>query len=215
MSYDPSDFQSSTPPFKIAIKTANNSYSLVEGAESIELTSTLKLKNCLYVPSLSQKLLSVSHVTKEVNCVVLMHPGFCLLQDIRTGKIIGRGTEHNGLYYVDEVVQPGTAMLAHGTVDRQLWLWHRRLGHPSLGYLKSLFPQFSKYNKPFSCETCILAKSHRKTFLPSNTVVDKPFSLIHSDVWGPVSHTSKAGFSYFLLFVDDCTRMNWIFFLFK
>ena len=167
MSYDPLDFHTHTKPKKNLIQTANGGYSLVEGAGSIELNPALKLKNCLYVPSLSQKLLSVSHVTKELNCVVLMHPHFCLLQDIRTGKIIGRGTERDGLYYVDEVVQPGTAMLAHGTVDRKLWLWHRRLGHPSLEYLKKLFPQFSEYNNQFSCETCILAKVIGKHFILS------------------------------------------------
>ena len=58
-------------------------------------------------------------------------------------------------------------------------------------------------------------KSHRKTFHSFNTVVDAPFSLVHSDVWGPAPHNSRNGFSYFLLFVDDCTRMSWVFFLKK
>nr|GEY43252.1 putative ribonuclease H-like domain-containing protein [Tanacetum cinerariifolium] len=47
------------------------------------------------------------------------------LYDIQTGKIIGRGTERQGLYYVDEVVtQQGTVMLAHGSTSREAWLWH-------------------------------------------------------------------------------------------
>nr|GEY22847.1 putative ribonuclease H-like domain-containing protein [Tanacetum cinerariifolium] len=46
--------------------------------------------------------------------------------DIRTGWIIRRGTEKHGLYYVDEVTQSGTVMLAHGTTERGAWLWHRR-----------------------------------------------------------------------------------------
>nr|GEZ01286.1 putative Gag-polypeptide of LTR copia-type [Tanacetum cinerariifolium] len=52
--------------------------------------------------------------------------------DIRTGWIIRRVTERDGLYYVDEVVQSGTVMLAHETTEREAWLWHRRLGHPSV-----------------------------------------------------------------------------------
>ncbi|KAJ0481446.1 putative RNA-directed DNA polymerase [Helianthus annuus] len=107
------------------------------------------------------------------------------LYDIRTGVIIGRGTERQGLYYVDEVAHQGTVMLAHGTDNRDAWLWHRRLGHPSHGYSHLLFPKLFPSNGKIDCETCLRAKSHRHPFKPSNTKVASPFSLIHSDVWGP------------------------------
>ena len=114
-----------------------------------------------------------------------MYPTFCLLQDIQTGNIIGRGTEHDGLYYVDVVARHGTVALAHGMLEREAWLWHCRLGHPSVGYLKLLFPKVFKDSNNFSCETCLLAKSHRQIFRPNNTRSDTVFSLVHSDVWGP------------------------------
>ncbi|KAJ0625451.1 putative RNA-directed DNA polymerase [Helianthus annuus] len=130
-----------------------------------------------------------------------------------TGTIIGRGTERQGLYYVDEVAQQGTVMLAHGTTNREAWLWHRRLGHPSSGYLHLLFPKLFSPRDKINCETCFLAKSHRQPFKPNNTRVNVPFSLIHSDVWGPSPITGGQGFRYFLLFIDDCTRMTWVYFL--
>ena len=117
MSYDLTDFHVFTEPRKSSIQMANGDLALVKSAGSINFSSNLKLTNCLYIPNLSHKLLSISHVTKELNCVVLMHPTFCILQDIRTGKIIGRGTERDGLYYVDEVDLQGSAMLAHGTIE--------------------------------------------------------------------------------------------------
>nr|GFB02979.1 putative ribonuclease H-like domain-containing protein [Tanacetum cinerariifolium] len=64
------------------------------------------------------------------------------------GRIIRRGIERDGLYYVDEVVQSGTVMLAYGTTEREAWLWHRRLGHPSVSYLHTLFPDLFPLNKP-------------------------------------------------------------------
>ncbi|KAG8649481.1 hypothetical protein MANES_08G099122v8, partial [Manihot esculenta] len=51
--------------------------------------------------------------------------------DIHTGTVLGRGTEKDGLYYVEEVSSTGSAHLAQGSSTRQLWLWHRRYGHPS------------------------------------------------------------------------------------
>ena len=121
--------------------------------------------------------------------MVLIFSTFCLLQDILTKEIIGCGTEHGSLYYVDKVSQKGHAMLAHGTVTRQLWLWHRCLGHPSFGYLKILFPSlFTSNTEPIKCETCIRAKNHRVTFPLKNNKVNFVFSLVHSDVWGLTSN---------------------------
>ncbi|XP_071740340.1 uncharacterized protein [Rutidosis leptorrhynchoides] len=190
VTFEKSDFYSESKPRVNKIQTANGGVVQVEGGGKIEITPTMKLSNCLYIPTLSHKLLSVSHVTKELNCSVLLHPTFCILQDIRTGVIIGRGTERGGLYYVDEVTQQGTVTLAHGTPTREAWLWHRRLGHPSAGYLHVLFPSLFPSNVNLKCETCILAKSHRSTFKPSNTRKEVPFALVHSDVWGPAPSLS-------------------------
>ena len=56
-------------------------------------------------------------------------------------------------------------MLTRGSVDHQLWMWHRRLGHPSLAYLKFLFPSLSHSIMSLNCETCVLAKIHTRICL--------------------------------------------------
>ena len=113
VTYDKNDFVSFTVPRKNFVQTASGELASVKEAGTIELTPTLKLSNCLFVPSLSHKLLSISHVSKELNCVILMYPTFCILQDIMSGMIIGRGTERQGLYYVDEVSPKGTVFMSH------------------------------------------------------------------------------------------------------
>ncbi|KAL6322495.1 hypothetical protein AAG906_009794 [Vitis piasezkii] len=47
-------------------------------------------------------------------------------------EIIGRGTKREGLYYMDDFSY-GRAnnMYSAGVKERQIWLWHNRLGHPS------------------------------------------------------------------------------------
>ena len=57
------------------------------------LSPSLTLSSTLLVPSLSHKLLSINQVTTDLNCIVLIYPTFCLLQDILTKEIIGRGTK--------------------------------------------------------------------------------------------------------------------------
>ena len=137
----------------------------------------------------------------------------CTVQDAQTGAIIGRGTERGGLYYVDEAGHEGHTLLARGCPYHQLRIWLKRLGHPSVGYLKLIFPSLHSCNNFLNCESCVLAKSHKHSYSPSLSRTHKPFVLLHSDVWGPAPVFNSHSFSYFVLFVDDCTRMSWLYFL--
>ncbi|KAB2622537.1 hypothetical protein D8674_024719 [Pyrus ussuriensis x Pyrus communis] len=87
-----------------------------------------------------------------------MFPTFCLLQDIQTRAIIGRGTKRRGLYYVDDVSASHVNQVrsGHPNKNKTIWLWHRRLGHASF-----------------------VATSH--------------------------------GVRWFVIFVDNCTRMTWLY----
>jgi len=78
---------------------------------------------------------------------------------------------------------------------KEIWLWYRRLEHLSFGYLEKLFPSlFYKYNiSDFICETCVMAKNHCVVFPLSNKKIDFPFSLIHTDVWGPTPQSTHNG----------------------
>ena len=134
--YDPNDFLTHDNPLKNIIKTANREGIKVSGAETISFTKNLTIKNCLFVPDLSHKLLSVSQLTRDLDCTVLMKLGCCIVQDVQTGKIIGHGIERGGLYYLEEETQKGKAVLVRGLEERQLWTWHQRLGHPSVGYIE-------------------------------------------------------------------------------
>jgi transposase InsO family protein len=95
------------------------------------------------------------------------------------------------------------------------WLWHRRLGHPSFSYLQRLFPSlFNKCNiSDFLCETCVMAKCHRTVFPSNKTRAIVPFSLVHTDVWGPAPHSTHNGMRWFISFIDDCTRVTWVYLL--
>ena len=97
--------------------------------------------------------------------------------------------------------------------DRAIMMWHYRLGHPNFVYLERIFPSlFShKNSKILHCDICQFSKHTRSTYSPRSYKASKPFSKIHSDIWGPSRISNVSGAHWFLLFVDDHTRLSWVF----
>ena len=217
MTYSEKDLVRISTPRRTTIINANGESYPVKGAGDVQCSPSLTLSNTLLVPSLSTRLLSVGQVCEELNCAVLMYPQFCIFQDLLTKEIIGRGTRRGRLYHLDDMVVGKAHLSASSSTNRisRIWMWHKRLGHPSFGYLKKLYPSlFSGYeDKKFDCETCIRAKSHRVSFPSSLNKSTKPFDLVHSDVWGPSPVNSSVGNRWFVLFIDNCTRMTWLYVL--
>ena len=93
-----------------------------------------------------------------------------------------------------------------------VWMWHRRLGHASFGYLHKLFPSLFVKNdvSQFKCDVCEMAKSHQTSFPTSLNKSSVLFMVVHSDVWGLSKIASLGGAHWFVTFIDDCTRMTWV-----
>ncbi|KAL5804478.1 hypothetical protein ACOSQ3_031278 [Xanthoceras sorbifolium] len=219
MTFNSQNFSHRSPTETNNVSYADGTPTPVLGAGSIPLTPSLNLSSVLHVPTLSNNLLSISQITKSLNCVVTFWPSHCVFQDITTKETIGIGREKGGLYYftADSVSShPHRVVQVRADNESNIFLWHRRLGHCSFGYLKFLFPSLFKTigHDNLQCETCVLSKHHRTVFPPSNgNKRSMPFSLIHSDVWGPSNIVSISGMRWFVTFIDDCTRMTWIFLL--
>ena len=60
------------------------------------------------------------------------------------------------------------------------------------------------------CEGCLLGKQHRFTFSTSGAWRAKDLlELIHTDVCGPMRMPSHENNRFFILFIDDFSRMTW------
>ncbi|KAL4385254.1 hypothetical protein GQ457_15G005290 [Hibiscus cannabinus] len=90
-------------------------------------------------------------------------------------------------------------------------LWHKRLGHPSFIYLSKLQPSLFVNKNPnsFHCDVCSMAKHTRKPYFPSTYKSSHPFSLVHSDIWGPSRVQNADHSKWFIMFIDDHTRLTW------
>ncbi|KAM0973674.1 hypothetical protein ACFX2C_016966 [Malus domestica] len=106
------------------------------------------------------------------------------------------------------------------SVNESTLIWHRRMGHLNVNSLKLLqekemvlgLPEIKTTNNV--CEGCTLGKHCRDSFQRETTSrATVPLELVHTDVCGPMQTITKAGNRYFLTFIDDCTRMCWVYFL--
>ena len=100
------------------------------------------------------------------------------------------------------------------------WLWHKRFGHLNLHGLKVLSQKEMMRDLPSIkeskevCEGCQYGKQHRQAF-PSGKAwrAKNCLELVHTDVCGPMRTPSHEQYRCFILFIDDCTRMTWVYFL--
>ena len=176
-------------------------------------------RNVLCVPAFKFNLLSVSKLTKELNCCVSFFPTCCVFQDLSSGKVKGIGDIEDGLYVLrSQGMQQGnvniirTMSAVEKTIDPALW--HMRLGHIPMGVLRRIkvFNNCSSLSLK-QCSICPQARQTRIPFPISNSKADANFDLVHMDVWGPYKLPTHNGKRYFLTLVDDHSRWTWVFLL--
>ena len=63
------------------------------------------------------------------------------------------------------------------------------------------------------CVSCLEGKMARQYNKQSSTRASKKLELIHSNLCGPFLTNSLFGSRYFIIFVDNATRMTWVYFL--
>ncbi|KAL4282375.1 hypothetical protein GQ457_03G013570 [Hibiscus cannabinus] len=140
----------------------------------------------------------------------------CCIFDICGSKFAELKMKNNSFYLKLNVV----CEHVYHAKDDVIPLWHRRMGHFNLRTLKYMqsndfvtdLPMLNIYDD--KCDSCQLGKSHRLPFsLDGVKRANMKLELVHSDLFGPMKTSSMNGSKYFMLFIDDLTRMCWVYFL--
>ena len=92
--------------------------------------------------------------------------------------------------------------------------WHARLGHIGHDVMtklarESLLGPLSKVHLP-TCESCLVGKACRKPFGKA-TRVTHALELVYSDICRPMNVKAHHGASYFLTFIDDYMRYEYVY----
>ena len=206
-------------PSSTKVKIADGSLSSVAGIGSFKVSKDLTLNSVLHVPALKCNLLSISKLNHYNNRVANFRSSMCHFQDLSLGRMIDSARVHEGLYFLEDTENERRQAFVTGispifvSNDKEIMLWHHRLGHPNFSYLKHFLPSSFK-NKTLvslNCDIYQFAKHTRVPFSPKPYIPSSPFSLIHSDFWGPSKVTTMNEKRWFVAFIDDHTRITWVY----
>ncbi|KAL4018546.1 hypothetical protein IC575_022144 [Cucumis melo] len=179
-------------------------------------TPSMNLPHTYCVPNLTFNLVSVGQLC-DLGLTVTFSPNGCQVQDPQTGQTIGTGRKVGRLFELLSLQVPSPSSISAPVTDSDTYQWHLRLGHASPEKLRHLISinHLNSTTKfvPFNCLNCKLAKQPALSFSTSTSISDKPFDLIHSDIWGPAPTSTVHGYHYYVLFIDDFSRFTWIYFL--
>ena len=170
-----------------------------------------------YIPNLCNNIVSLGQLSEEGNRVVL-HGKFLWVYDKLDRLLMKVRRSANRLYKI--IIEEDKNMCLLSKSEESSWLWHSRLGHVNFQAMtlmtkNEMVKGVPKLIQPKGvCEACLMAKQTRKPFpAQSNFTAKKVLELIHADICGPITPTTASGNRYFLLFVDDFSRVMWVYML--
>ncbi|GJT92490.1 gag-pol polyprotein [Tanacetum coccineum] len=221
MSYLLSQFISLNLNSSKSIVAANGDSMPLAGIGSVD-THNVTLSDVYYIPNLTMNLASV-RIIYDSGCNVNFSISDCSIYDRNTQEVVGTGHRQWDLYVLDHfrdihATASSSVDLSSFWLNRSslaFYLWHSRLDHVSgsrlrfLASTRALGKLDAHDISDYSC--CKLAKFLALPFSNSVSSSTAPFDIVHSDVWGPSSVSTKGGSKYYVSFIDDFTRYTWIY----
>ncbi|CAL9026795.1 unnamed protein product [Prunus brigantina] len=180
---------------------------------------TKHIKEVMYLPGLRENLLSVGQMDEHGYHLVFGSNMCSIFDDASLENLIMKVEMRKNRCYPLSLSSNSYVALRAG-VSHSTWLWLKRMGHLHFKGLSQLKENEMVHGLPHLeavdgvCGGCQLGKQHREWF-PKNQAwrARTPLELIHMDLCGPMQNESLAGNKYFMLLIDDFTRMTWVYFL--
>jgi hypothetical protein len=184
-----------------------------------EKQMTVTLKNALYAPTMVFTLISTNHITLA-GLAVLFEGQMCkILSQGPKRRVIAEIPQVEGLYSVNGAHQKHHAKFAKSKLT--INALHKVLGHVSQqavveavkkGLVIGL--ELDKNSKPKFCDTCVKAKSARKSFPTEMENRALTYGeLVHTNLWGPTQTASINRSLYYISFTDNFSRQTKLQFL--
>ena len=177
----------------------------------------LNLSNCYLVPALSMNIISGSCLMRDGYSFKSENNGCSIYM---SNIFYGHAPLVNGLFLLsldsgDTHIHNVNTKRCKVDNDSSTYLWHCRLGHIGIKRMKKLHSDGLLESLDFesfdTCEPCLMGKMTRTPFSGIMERASDLLEIVHTDVCGPMSVTTRGGYRYFLTFTDDLSRYGYIY----
>ncbi|RVW29702.1 Retrovirus-related Pol polyprotein from transposon TNT 1-94 [Vitis vinifera] len=189
------------------VTLANGSRTVAKGIGLALPLPSLPLTSVLYTSECPFNLISISKITRTLNCSITFSDKFVTLQDRSTGKTIGIGRESQA-----SITSPQIHLLQFAfplmLLSSFTIVWATLVSPSSRRWFLvfQLCRRFRVSHVSLGTYSCLVPKA-------LNNRAKSPFELVHTDVWGPCRTASTLGFQYFVTFIDDYSRSQFTSFM--
>jgi hypothetical protein len=182
----------------------------------------LQLKDVYFIPECTVNLVSTSQLSQDS---IAFDSEIPCLKAFGTSEALCSITQFKRHYVLNAVPRLETAFMESmnpnldpiylilSPLEHSLLLWHRRLGHISLGKIRQAIkttegidlniPTIKRL--PF-CEACAFGKSQKSILRSPQGRADRPGQKLHIDLVGPITPVGIGNVRWFLASVDDFCR---------
>jgi hypothetical protein len=175
-----------------------------------------KAENVLLLEDMKHNLLTVIQMCDQGHKVTF-NSQKCEIRKEGLGKLIATTMRtSSNIYVLSEI---GNEKCCLGKEDES-WLWHIRMDHIHFDNLvkvnkREAFKEIPQITKPTNtlCKHCQQGKKTKTRFKSKEYSMTRPLEIVHTDLVGPTTKNGLKGEKYFMLLVDDYTRMNAVCFL--
>nr|KYP41863.1 Retrovirus-related Pol polyprotein from transposon TNT 1-94 [Cajanus cajan]KYP41870.1 Retrovirus-related Pol polyprotein from transposon TNT 1-94 [Cajanus cajan] len=220
MAKDACIFKDIDESVKVKVRMGNDTIVESEGKGTVMVETkkgTRLIADVLLVPNLKENLLSIGQMI-EKGYTLHFEGDTCKIYDNKRLEI-GRVKMEKRTISFPISLRQGPKFAMKAEVDNS-WLWHRIFGHFNTHALKLLYQKnmmrdlLCLKENIKACEGCLLGKQHRLPFSTGKAWRAKDLlELIHTDICGPMQMSSLHNNRYFILFIDDFSRMIWVYFI--
>jgi hypothetical protein len=200
-----------------SVSFGNDDSSKIIGKGTVRIgNKNEKAENVLLVEDMKHNLLSVSQMCDQGHKVTFDSQK-CEIRKEGSGKLVATAARTSSNIYVLSEIRNEKCCLGK---EDESWLWNRRMGHMHFDNLVKVskreavreMPQITKPTNTL-CKHCQQGKQTKTRFKSKEYSTTKPLEIVHTDLVGPTTTKGLKGERYFMLLVDDYTRMTVVFFL--